>query len=65
LLAAAASGPNPDPRYQFHLAVGHYKAGELGKAREALLMARKHQLARTLLTESDTRMLAELDARLP
>lgn len=64
LLSAAASAPNPDPRFYFHLAVGYYRAGDLTRARETLAIARNRQLAQTVLTESDTRLLEELDARL-
>ena len=61
LLNSAASAPNSDPRYHLHLAIGHYRAGDMDKAREALGIAKRHELARQILTESDTKMLAELD----
>jgi tetratricopeptide (TPR) repeat protein len=64
ILNIAASAPNPDPRYHFHLAVGHFRAGNLGRARESLTIARTHELTRQILTKSDTEWLAELDAQL-
>ena len=64
LLQAAASVPNPDPRYRFHLAVAHQRLGEAAKAREALKAARNDKLESQVLTEADRKMLAELDRKL-
>ncbi len=64
LLAAAASVPNADPRYHFHLAIAHYRLGDLGQAREALATSQKRDLSRQVLTDGDRRLLAELDAKL-
>jgi cellulose synthase operon protein C len=64
LLSEAAAAPDPDPRFHLHLAIGHYRAGDLIKAREFLAIARKGELSRQILTKSDTSMLAELDERL-
>jgi tetratricopeptide (TPR) repeat protein len=64
LLIEAASSPSPDPRYLFHLAVAHYRAGEMTSARKSFDDARRHKLEGTVLTQSDTKMLAELNEKL-
>jgi tetratricopeptide (TPR) repeat protein len=63
LLSAAASAPNGDPRFHLHLAVGYLRAGETQRAKEALTVAKQRELGRQILTESDTKLLAELDER--
>lgn len=64
LLSAAAATPNSDPRFHFHLALGYFRAGDVDNARGALRTARHRQLTRQVLTETDERLLAELDAKL-
>ncbi len=64
LLEEAAAGPQSDPRYHFHLAVAYDRAGEAGKARAALLAARKGNLTQSVLTPSDREMLAALEKKL-
>ncbi len=64
LLIEAASSPSPDPRYLFHLAVAHYRAGELSSARKSFEDAQRRKLEGTVLTQSDTEMLAELNEKL-
>ncbi len=63
LLEEAAAGPQPDPRYHFHLAVAYDRSGEPAKARAAFLAARKGNLAGCVLTPSDRQMLAELEKK--
>lgn len=64
LFSAAVSAANPDPRFYFHLALGHYRAGDLVRAREALAVAQNRQLGQLPLTASDSRLLAELNTQL-
>jgi Flp pilus assembly protein TadD len=60
--AVAAGGT--DPRYQFHLAAAYQKAGRAHDAREALERSRSLGLDRALLTDSDRRLLSDLEQSL-
>lgn len=62
-LQTAISGPDPDPRYHFHLALAYDKAGSQEEARAALAAARDGKLADQILTEKDQQLLAELERR--
>jgi tetratricopeptide (TPR) repeat protein len=64
LLHDATRSPDPDPRYHFHLAVAYDRLGEVGKAREELAKARRGELSRSILTATDRKLLADLDAKL-
>jgi tetratricopeptide (TPR) repeat protein len=63
LLQEAAATPQSDPRYHFHLAVAYDRSGEAKKARDALETARKGNLTRQVLTQSDRQMLADLEKK--
>ena len=63
LLGLAAASRDADPRYFLHLAVAYERLGETGKAREAFARARHGDLAGYVLTETDRRLLTELEAK--
>lgn len=65
LLREAASNLNPDPRYDFHLAIAYWRAGdELQKARDALRKAHDGDLNGQILTQTDRQLLKELEQKL-
>lgn len=65
LLEAAASAPNPDPRYDFHLAVAYHRiGGQIDKVRSTLKKARDGNLEGQILTETDQKLLSQLDEQL-
>jgi len=63
LLEEAVLAPNPDPRYLFHLAAAYYRKNDLDKFRAAMAKVRLDELATTLLTEADEKLLAELRSK--
>jgi Flp pilus assembly protein TadD len=63
LLEEAVLTPNPDPRYFFHLAAAYYRKNDLDKFRAAMAKVRLDDLATTLLTEADEKLLAELRSK--
>ncbi len=64
LLETAASIPDADPRYHFHLAVAYDLLGQADKARQALKAADDGVLTRQVLTAADQKMLADLRRKL-
>lgn len=63
-LLEEASSLASDPRYAFHLALAYQRTGDPDRAREALGKAREGGLADRALTETDQRLLAELEKEL-
>ncbi|HUT92892.1 MAG TPA: tetratricopeptide repeat protein [Thermoguttaceae bacterium] len=63
-LLEEASSLASDPRYLFHLALAYRRTGETDKARAALGKAHEGNLTGKTLTETDRRLLAELEAKL-
>jgi tetratricopeptide (TPR) repeat protein len=63
-LETAAYSTDSDPRYHFHLAVGHVRNGDLDKARDALREANRGDLKNQFLTEMDLQLLDELEGEL-
>jgi tetratricopeptide (TPR) repeat protein len=61
LLEQAAATEGADPRFGFHLAVALQQVGETGKARTALEAALNNNLRKQFLTETDNKLLAELE----
>jgi Flp pilus assembly protein TadD len=53
-----------NPRYSFHLALAHHKAGDAAAARRALADATTWNLAAEVLTPEEARMLDRLQADL-
>jgi Flp pilus assembly protein TadD len=64
LLEAAASGPYADPRFSFHLAMAHARAGDMAKARGAFGKVDRAELEKQVLTPTDRTYLKELEAKL-
>jgi exosortase len=64
LLEEAASSPNPDPRFYFHLAVAYHRTQQPEKAADALRKADQGDLQGTVLTEKDRQLLRELEEAL-
>jgi tetratricopeptide (TPR) repeat protein len=60
-LEKAAVTPPHDPRHVFHLAVAYNRSGNPDKAKAALERARRMNLDRQILVESDRKQLAELE----
>jgi Flp pilus assembly protein TadD len=65
LFEKACAGPQPDPRFCFHLAVAYQRAGNLFKAIESMKRARGLEFDRQLLTPRDKKLLTELESTLP
>ena len=63
LLEEVVLTPNPDPRYLFHLAAAYYRKNDLDKFRAAMAKVRLDDLATTLLTEADEKLLAEIRSK--
>jgi len=63
-LLEEASAVVSDPRYLFHLALAYQRTGDPDKARVVLDRAHDGNLTRKTLTETDRRLLAELEAEL-
>jgi Flp pilus assembly protein TadD len=61
LLKQAAGTEGADPRFGFHLAVALQRVGETGEARTALEAALKNDLRKQFLTETDHKLLADLE----
>ncbi len=59
-LEAAAAVPDADPRFHFHLAAAYHQTENLDKARVEFEKARDGQLDKQILTETDRRLLAEM-----
>jgi len=64
LLEAAASGPYPDPRYNFHLAAAYARLGDTAKAKDAFGKVDRAELKKQVLTPNDQTYLKELEAKL-
>jgi len=64
ILEKAASSLRPDPRFPFHLAVAYYRAGQTGKAKEALAKTVDGALEKQILTKKDQELWAELKQKL-
>ena len=61
ILQQAAAAPRADPRYHFHLAVALQRVGDVVEARTAYQTALDKNLRRQMLTETDERLLEELE----
>ena len=59
----AAAVRNPDPRYVFHLALAHYQAGNMQKARQEFMRVDPQTLRKQILTDNDRKMLDELQGK--
>jgi tetratricopeptide (TPR) repeat protein len=64
VLEKAASGPRPDPRFAFHLAVAYYRAGQTDNAKRSLAKALAGDLKKKILTKKDLEFLTELQQEL-
>ena len=61
ILREATGARDADPRYDFHLAVALERVGDAAEARAAFATAVNNDLNRQLLTETDQRLLEELE----
>ncbi len=64
LLEAAARGFSNDPRHSFHLAMAYSELGDTGQAEQQLAAALQQNLDKQILTPTDRRQLAALQAAL-